>query len=216
MAEYTIQVVTGPSAGVETTFSGGTVTIGRSPSSDLPINDPKVSRTHARLTDSGREVTLTDLQSSNGTVVNGRSVTSIVLSPGDTIVVGDSEIAFRETDRGAGYGPPADRGAASDSSSSMPPWMLGVIGAVALVVIIGAAFWFFTQDSAPAIPCQVGMTIGSGGLCEDIGFTIEVGDTGDTIIKGDVEGVPYETSFPTDIEVGNLRVTRHDGADGPV
>ena len=220
MADYTIQVVSGASAGVEVTLrAGGTVLIGRDPSSDLPVNDPKVSRTHARLTNDGREVSLRDLQSSNGTMVNGRPITNATLRQGDTIRVGDSELSLREA------GAPA-AGQAGDAPPPIPPQpssssnqglIFGVIGAIVLIAVIGgAAFWFMSQDSAPEVACSVGMTIGSGGVCDDMGVAIGVDANGNATVNGNVGGQEIDTAFTSDIDMGNLRVVRQDAPEGTV
>ena len=94
MTVYTLQVTSGPSSGVSVSFFGGSVTIGRDPSSNLCINDSNVSRTHAQLTDNGREMVLRDLNSANGTMVNGRRVNDAVVQPGDVINVGNAQILF--------------------------------------------------------------------------------------------------------------------------
>lgn len=65
------------------------VTIGRDPSNQLAVDDLLVSRHHARLdpTDDGR-LELSDLESSNGTFVNGRRVRRAVLDELDVVTVG--------------------------------------------------------------------------------------------------------------------------------
>jgi len=66
-------------------------TVGREAGNDIIINDPQVSRHHARLTLQGGAYVLEDLGSTNGTFVNGRRVTGLVsLSPGDMIGLGDT------------------------------------------------------------------------------------------------------------------------------
>lgn len=53
----------------------GVNTIGREPSSTVCINDPSVSRGHARITiEEGGSATLEDLASKNGTQVMGRAI----------------------------------------------------------------------------------------------------------------------------------------------
>ena len=52
----------------------GPVVVGRSPSSDIVISEPFVSATHARFTLQGPALVLEDLNSTNGTLVNGRSI----------------------------------------------------------------------------------------------------------------------------------------------
>src|SRR5205823_3680804 len=48
--------------------------IGRGSGCDLVLDDPKASRTHARISLQGRRPTLQDLDSANGTFVNGHRV----------------------------------------------------------------------------------------------------------------------------------------------
>ena len=103
MAVYILQVTSGPSSGVSVSFFGGSVTIGRDPSSNLCINDSNVSRAHAQLTDNGREVVLRDLNSTNGTTLNGRRVTDAVIRPGDIIHVGNSQVQLSEAQQSPGH-----------------------------------------------------------------------------------------------------------------
>jgi len=67
----------------------GPVTIGRSPGSDIVIADDYISSAHARIVPSGERIVLEDLGSTNGTVVNGRRITTpVTLAPGDEIDLG--------------------------------------------------------------------------------------------------------------------------------
>jgi hypothetical protein len=69
----------------------GPVVVGRSPSCDIVINEPFVSANHARLTLQGPALVLEDLQSTNGTLVNGRAVTEpLTLRDGDDVQIGDA------------------------------------------------------------------------------------------------------------------------------
>ena len=72
--------------------ASGTVTIGRSESSDVRLNDPQASRAHARLM-VGPTLLLEDLGSINGTRVRDRPVgrgEQVAVQSGDTIVIGSS------------------------------------------------------------------------------------------------------------------------------
>ncbi|HSO29299.1 MAG TPA: DUF3662 and FHA domain-containing protein [Candidatus Sulfomarinibacteraceae bacterium] len=69
---------------------GATVVIGRSGTSDLVLADVRASRRHARLTVRDGHLVLTDLGSTNGTRVNGRSVREVAVGEGDEIRIGDS------------------------------------------------------------------------------------------------------------------------------
>jgi FhaA, N-terminal domain/FHA domain len=71
------------------------LTLGRSRSSDVMIDDANVSRSHAEIRAHGSSWVITDLGSTNGTRLNGRRVTQPeVLGPGDEIEVGTTTLTF--------------------------------------------------------------------------------------------------------------------------
>jgi pSer/pThr/pTyr-binding forkhead associated (FHA) protein len=71
------------------------VTVGRSPSCDIFLDDITVSRNHARLTLAGGAVKLIDLDSLNGTYVNRRRIEDPEpLSHGDELQIGKFRLAF--------------------------------------------------------------------------------------------------------------------------
>lgn len=72
--------------------------IGRDPQNDVVLDDRRVSRKHAEIRLRLGRYTLYDLQSTNGTYVNGRRVAEKVLDDGDDISVGGLEITFRQAD----------------------------------------------------------------------------------------------------------------------
>jgi len=74
------------------------VLIGRDEQNDVVLDDRRVSRKHAEIRLRLGRYTLFDLQSTNGTYVNGRRVTEKVLDDGDTISVGGLELLFRSAD----------------------------------------------------------------------------------------------------------------------
>lgn len=75
-------------------FSNLEVTIGRGRECDIALNDERVSRRHCRVTALGspdvEEIVLEDLQSTNGTSVNGQAAGRVVLHSGDRIEVGST------------------------------------------------------------------------------------------------------------------------------
>jgi FHA domain-containing protein len=73
--------------------------IGRGEASDLQLADPGASRRHAEVRSDGSRVTLVDLGSTNGTLVNGQRVDETNLSDGDTIVIGETTLTFHGHDR---------------------------------------------------------------------------------------------------------------------
>src|SRR5438094_368652 len=70
------------------------VTIGREEGNLLRLNDERVSRYHAKVQVDNGEVILTDLESTNGTRVNGSVITIRRLRPGDRVGVGRSLLLF--------------------------------------------------------------------------------------------------------------------------
>lgn len=73
----------------------GETLIGRSALCHVTIEDPLVSRQHARVFTEGDRVTLEDLDSRNGTFVNGKQVEGTrVLADGDRVRVGTLELVF--------------------------------------------------------------------------------------------------------------------------
>jgi hypothetical protein len=70
------------------------ITIGRLPECTVVVNDQNVSRRHAEIRHSGSDVVVADLRSTNGTKVNGATVTERVLEDGDDITVGTTTLRF--------------------------------------------------------------------------------------------------------------------------
>jgi pSer/pThr/pTyr-binding forkhead associated (FHA) protein len=75
-------------------LSAADTKIGRASSNDVVIDSDRVSRFHATLTVESGAVWIRDLDSSNGTFVNGHRVTSRALSNGDNILIGDCQMRF--------------------------------------------------------------------------------------------------------------------------
>lgn len=69
-------------------------TVGRHPSNKLSFVVDSVSRFHARVEYRDKQFLLTDLQSSNGTFVNGKKIQSAILNSGDIVLFGELEMKF--------------------------------------------------------------------------------------------------------------------------
>ena len=75
--------------------------IGRSPTSEFVLEDPKASRTHIELRKVGNNLTVTDVGSSNGTLLNEKRMNphqAVVLCSGDEILIGKTKIKFEIRD----------------------------------------------------------------------------------------------------------------------
>ena len=70
------------------------VTIGREAGNGIVVDDPLVSRAHAAITAVGNDYILEDLQSVNGTLVNGAPVQRRILQHGDVIALGAFNLRY--------------------------------------------------------------------------------------------------------------------------
>jgi pSer/pThr/pTyr-binding forkhead associated (FHA) protein len=79
---------------------GGVRTVGRATGADFILDAPLVSRVHCRLTAlPGGELEVKDLDSTNGTFINGQRIETARLTSGDRLGVGRVElVALREAD----------------------------------------------------------------------------------------------------------------------
>lgn len=75
-------------------WSGATdeLLVGRHPSCDVVLADPTVSRRHARLRFRDGTWALQDLESTNGTTINGLRVGRCQLRAGDRLMLGDQHL----------------------------------------------------------------------------------------------------------------------------
>jgi hypothetical protein len=81
----------------EHSLAGNRLLIGRSRDCDIRLTDPNVSRRHAEVRREGPSFVVVDLDSTNGTEVNGRRVKRARLENRDTIVLGSTELVFEHT-----------------------------------------------------------------------------------------------------------------------
>lgn len=74
----------------------GTIVVGRDPSCQLNDLDPLLSRRHAEFVPTSKGVTVRDLKSRNGILVNGEKVPEHALKPGDVIQLGHLHVRYVE------------------------------------------------------------------------------------------------------------------------
>ena len=92
LGKLTVIQAGGPEQSYE--LSKTTINLGRSMTSDIILSDARVSRNHARLDLGITGCIITDLNSSNGTRVNGVRVERAELKPGDTIHIGNTQLRY--------------------------------------------------------------------------------------------------------------------------
>ena len=97
-----IEVVINGKPAVTYTFdTAADVIIGRDISCDIQIVDDESSRKHAKIFSRGEKTVLADLDSTNGTSVNGSKVAEIPLCDGDTVRIGRTEMHISELSEAA-------------------------------------------------------------------------------------------------------------------
>lgn len=85
---FSLVVVDGPQKGFHWELEDGVHEAGRDPEALLFFDDVSVSRHHARFTVGDDTLTVDDLDSTNGTYVNGERVEAVELQNGDELLVG--------------------------------------------------------------------------------------------------------------------------------
>jgi transcriptional regulator with GAF, ATPase, and Fis domain len=93
-----VVVISGPSKGTIVRVTGGQLCVGRDPANQLFLNDRAVSRKHFCISETDAGFHLVDLESHNGTFVNGIPVRRKLLGHGDTVRVGQCEMVFLITE----------------------------------------------------------------------------------------------------------------------
>jgi diguanylate cyclase (GGDEF)-like protein len=91
-----LAVILGPDVGLRVVLQAS-VEIGRDPRCELPLHDENVSWRHARVEDRGcGEWAVVDLESTNGTMLNGQPCRESTLTPGDRIFLGKTVIEVQK------------------------------------------------------------------------------------------------------------------------
>ncbi len=134
-AGATLVVRQGPQAGMSFPLTGNQVIIGREEGMGIVLQDPESSRRHSRVSWQGNQYTVEDLGSTNGTFVNGVQITAPkVLSPGDSIGIGQTALVFQMAgapmEMGQGvqtpvYTPTSNMGATSQGNKSVHYMLYG-------------------------------------------------------------------------------------------
>jgi two-component system, NtrC family, response regulator HydG len=105
---FSLVVTEGPNAGttlVADSSKPPRLLLGKSPACELRLDDPLVSRRHAAVDIDAASLRLTDLGSTNGTMVNGLRVIEVLLRGGETLKIGQSVIRVDVVSSAAGAKP---------------------------------------------------------------------------------------------------------------
>jgi len=94
MTRITLRVLDGADRGRAFEELPVPVTIGREEGNTIQLNDERVSRFHVKIQQDNDRLVLTDLESTNGTKVNGEDIRLRILRYGDMIAIGRSVLLF--------------------------------------------------------------------------------------------------------------------------
>lgn len=160
MANYVLEILDGDRAGEVVPVADRPVRIGRRPGNDLILADEKTSGVHAEVVPEGDRHVLRDLGSTNGTFLDGKRVTELVLTPGDVVTIGRLQVKFRLA--GDGAAAPVDAGELSvrrlDAGRVQKRGgSAAMIGLVALLAAGGGGYFWLrgkaeASDEAGATP----------------------------------------------------------------
>ncbi|MGL4594434.1 MAG: FHA domain-containing protein [Thermoguttaceae bacterium] len=98
MTLITLRILDGPERGKSYHQITTPVSIGREEGNLVQLSDERISRYHLKIHEDNGDVLLTDLQSTNGTRINGESIHVWSLRPGDVISIGRSFLLFGSGD----------------------------------------------------------------------------------------------------------------------
>jgi len=157
-------ILTGPRIGAELPVPGPVVSIGKGSQNEVAIEDDSVSTVHARLEYEGGHWRITDLDSTNGTFVEGVRLASGVPTPlfyGHSVRLGGVRMQFREVHDAdpeaarASYVPPPSppRVAERKGGFRLPVWLFALIllaVAVVAFLALGGTDLFRADAPAPA------------------------------------------------------------------
>src|SRR6266702_1592831 len=91
---FTLIVIAGPDAGQRFISTGERMVVGTHGSCDVVLHDAAVSRFHCELAPSGKSVGLRDLESANGTVVDGVAIQQASVKSGSMLTVGRTQLRY--------------------------------------------------------------------------------------------------------------------------
>ncbi len=136
-------MLTAPEPGREIDLVVNLYVVGRSEEANLRIEDPSISRAHARMDGENHQWTISDLDSINGVSINGAKRDDYVLKSGDVVELGTVRLKYVAPGEPYDYNPEAAAGEfvpPASRRSRLLPVLAGVailaVGAIALIVFL--------------------------------------------------------------------------------
>lgn len=162
--------------------------IGRNPDNDVVIaNDKRVSKYHAEIRREDGSYVVVDLQSTNGTMVNGRRINRHRLADGDVIRIGDSTITYQRSELTLGPNMTVSTGQRTvyderryadlrrNQPASPASWLLVGLAGLALVALVVAvvALNRMPQETTSEAIVRKWVNDNSSNITNQITFEIE-------------------------------------------
>ncbi len=97
MSGITLRVLDGADRGRIYQNVGPPITIGREEGNTIQLNDERISRYHIKIQEDNNRLVLTDLDSTNGTKVNGERVLQLALQPGAELDISKNKYKIQYT-----------------------------------------------------------------------------------------------------------------------
>jgi len=133
-------LISGKDAGKEFDLTVDLFVVGRSDEANLKVDDPSLSRAHARLDGDDHKWTISDLDSINGIMINGQKRDDYLLKSGDVIELG--VVKFRYVPPGEPYEYNPEKSSSSDSKPKFPSKFAMILTGVAVAAILAITMVF--------------------------------------------------------------------------
>ena len=146
-------MLAGPELGAEFDLTVNLYVVGRSEEANLRIDDPSISRAHARLDGDEQQWTISDLDSINGIVINGQRRDDYLLKSGDVIELGVVRLRFVAPGEPYEYSPGDAMPVSAPSPKKRSNKLFLLLGGLAVVaaaaIIIAIAVGRSNEKPAP-------------------------------------------------------------------
>jgi hypothetical protein len=147
---FTLTIEEGKGRGRRFELSAPSVTLGRDPDNDVVLEDPGVSRHHARLEQRAGKWLLADSGSANGTEVNGCAIASRQpLKAGDRIRMGAMVVRFADSESRDSKAVNAWAAAGLNRFYSSPRFALAILVALGAAILIAVLALLIAHSRAP-------------------------------------------------------------------
>ena len=155
MANYVLEILDGDRAGDVLPVGDAVLRVGRKPGNDLVLADEKTSGVHCEITPEGDRLVLKDLGSTNGTFLDGKRVTEVVLTPGDVFTVGRLRLRFRTEGEASAAEPDDGEFSLKKLDAARLQRRSSPVGLLLVLLVVlggGGGYWWWMQQDAQTNP----------------------------------------------------------------